>query len=394
MAQLIYCKHTADLFRCPALQLHSQMLLINSQLEELWYCLQRHVTTPAAAAEDERINYDDFSQARAECLERFGPQAEEYTQAGRFLRFRKDEEGAISVLSFFNYVMRRNAMLQTRVHLSCFDEEGLGSLTETQLEGYISQLVPELPALQGLTSAISLAEYCRIASRKFMFFHARRHRVQIRDLLTSPVLAELMELRHLGSSALVVLCRFSTANAVRVRDLFTSLDEDCNEHLSKQEFFGFCMGTMSQIFQDRVFEEHVAFSRADRRRNVRNEMDMPAFLDFLLAWENRETPQAASYFFKVLDIRGQGYLTQVEIYIFFKAIYRMWVACGQYSELDPLDVKDELFDLVKPRDPLRITLQDLVDCKMASCVISILADVNEFWSYDSRESLMQQDQES
>ena len=52
-------------------------------------------------------------QARAECLERFGPQAEEYTQANRFLRFRKDEEGAISVLSFFNYVMRRNAMLQT-----------------------------------------------------------------------------------------------------------------------------------------------------------------------------------------------------------------------------------------------------------------------------------------
>ena len=34
------------------------------------------------------------------------------------------------------------------------------------------------------------------------------------------------------------LCRFSTANAVRVRDLFTSLDEDRNEHLSKQEFFG------------------------------------------------------------------------------------------------------------------------------------------------------------
>ena len=62
MAQLIHCKHAAELLCCPALQLHSQMLLINSQLEELWYCLQRHVTTPAAAAEDERINYEDFSQ--------------------------------------------------------------------------------------------------------------------------------------------------------------------------------------------------------------------------------------------------------------------------------------------------------------------------------------------
>ena len=205
--------------------------------------------------------------------------------------------------------------------------------------------------------------------------------------------------------------------------------------------YRFCMGTMSQIFQDRVFEEHVAFSRADRRGNVRNEMDMSAFLDFLLAWENRETPQAAKYFFKVLDIRGQGYLTQVgggrllgvcagpprgpggacsvhnmlacgvclhlhlprnvllqdfciiaqqyiaqavlgnccfppqlqvEIYIFFKAIYRMWVACGQYSELDPLDVKDELFDLVKPRHPHRITLQDLV---VSAAVLAVVSGV-------------------
>lgn len=38
------------------------MLLINSQLEELWYCLQRHVSSPAASAEEERINYDDFTQ--------------------------------------------------------------------------------------------------------------------------------------------------------------------------------------------------------------------------------------------------------------------------------------------------------------------------------------------
>ena len=60
---------------------------------------------------------------------------------------------------------------------------------------------------------------------------------------------------------------------------------------------------------------------------------------------------------------------QVEIYTFFKAIYRMWVACGQYSELDPLDVKDELFDLVKPRDPLRITLQDLVVSAVVLAVV-------------------------
>ena len=72
---------------------------------------------------------------------------------------------------------------------------------------------------------------------------------------------------------------------------------------------------------------------------------------------------------------------QVEIYTFFKAIYRMWVACGQYSELDPLDVKDELFDLVKPRDPLRITLQDLV--VSAVVLAAVLSATNRRTQYSA-----------
>ncbi len=49
------------------------------------------------------------------------------------------------------------------------------------------------------------------------------------------------------------------------------------------------------------------------------------------------------------------------------------------------DVKDEIFDMVHPKDPLRITLQDLIDCGNGDTVVSILIDLNGFWTYENRE---------
>ena len=51
---------------------------------------------------------------------------------------------------------------------------------------------------------------------------------------------------------------------------------------------------------------------------------------------------------------------QVELYAFFKEVYKMWVACGQYPELSIKDVKDEIFDIVQPAEPTHITASDLI----------------------------------
>lgn len=95
---------------------------------------------------------------------------------------------------------------------------------------------------------------------------------------------------------------------------------------------------------------------------------------------------------------------------------------GYYSELSIGDIKDEIFDMVKPKDPLCITLQELIDCKVgpvapgagsgrpgaSACVrwlmcgmlaqvggtiMTMMADVAIFWNYDNRESLMQHDED-
>ena len=52
------------------------------------------------------------------------------------------------------------------------------------------------------------------------------------------------------------------------------------------------------------------------------------------------------------------------------------------------DVKDEIFDMVKPFDQQIITLQDLIGSGQGETVVSILTDLNGFFLYENREVLL------
>lgn len=89
----------------------------------------------------------------------------------------------------------------------------------------------------------------------------------------------------------------------------------------------------------------------------------------------------------------QGYLTLHDLYTFFKEVHVLWVAMGEYADLDIYDVLDEIMDMVKPAQPGRITKADLETCKVAGTVFSILANVDQFYQYNYRENFMHQDGE-
>ncbi|GKE93875.1 probable serine/threonine-protein phosphatase 2A regulatory subunit B'' subunit TON2, partial [Tanacetum coccineum] len=60
-------------------------------------------------------------------------------------------------------------------------------------------------------------------------------------------------------------------------------------------------------------------------------------------------------------------------------VHQKWIEGGNY-ELCIEDVRDEIWDMVKPADPLRITLSDLLSCKHGGTVASMLIDVRGFWA--------------
>ena len=71
------------------------------------------------------------------------------------------------------------------------------------------------------------------------------------------------------------------------------------------------IGSFSPIFLDRVYEEHLVSHKTCRAKGYPNQMDFGAFLDFVLAWDNRSSLAGIQYLFPVLDLKGRGYLAQV-----------------------------------------------------------------------------------
>jgi len=56
-------------------------------------------------------------------------------------------------------------------------------------------------------------------------------------------------------------------------------------------------------------------------------------------------------------------------------------------------IANELFDMIQPQEPYKITLKDLTRCNCGDTIVSILIDVNGFWKYDNRETLMHEEKD-
>ena len=162
----------------------------SSHLQQLAALLVERTSPPHD--DTERINYEDFKRLREQL-----PTFRDVLTAQTFLKFRRDSFGRISQNTFFRYVARRVALMSLRVQLSMYDTTGSGFLREQDLENFIYELIPTLPALQALEEGF-YPFYVFTAVRKFLFFLNRKRgpggKIAIMDMITSPIMMELQEL--------------------------------------------------------------------------------------------------------------------------------------------------------------------------------------------------------
>jgi len=362
--------------RAQFLQRRSKLLLDNAELKELWVVLDTHTSGPPLG-EEQMMDWDQF------CLVRglVSPKCKEYFKHQVFAKLQQgDRLGRVSIMALFNYVMRKVWLHQTRIGLSLYDVTGQGFLRESDLENYILELIETLPQLDGLEKSFHSFYVCT-AVRKFFFFldPLRTGKIKIQDVLACSFLDDLLELRDQElPKELQEANWFSAPSALRVYGQYLNLDTDHNGMLSMEELGRYGTGTLTQVTIQRIFQECLTYD---------GEMDYKTYLDFVLAMENKSEPQSLQYLFRVLDTRHEGFLSVFSLNFFFRAIQEEMRKHGQ----DPvpfLDVKDEIFDMVAPADPLKINLGDLISSGQGDTVVSILTDLNGFWSYENREVLV------
>jgi len=362
--------------RAHFLQRRSRNLLDNTELKELWGLLDTH-STPPLVGEEQMLSYTQFKAVSRlvseKCFQYFTPALFAKLQQG-------DRMGRISIMALFNYIMRKVWLHQTRVGLSLYDVTGQGFLRETDLENYILELIETLPQLDGLEKSFHSFYVCT-AARKFFFFldPLRTGKIRIQDVLACSFLDDLLELRDTDLPKDAQDSNwFSAPSALRVYGQYLNLDTDHNGMLSKKELMKYGTGTLTPVFVERVFQECLTYE---------GEMDYKTYLEFVLSMENKKEPQSIQYLFRILDSRHESFLSVYSLNYFFRAIQQQMREHNQEPVLFH-DVKDEIFDMVKPQDPLKITMTDLVRSGHGDTVISILTDLNGFWSYENREVLV------
>ena len=337
-------------------------------LQELWACLKEHISPPKDSTE--RINYKDFKLV----AEKF-PIFSEFFRPSIFLQFDKDKYGRIELLSFFHFVFRKINCEENKINLSISDFCCEGFLIDKDLENYIKKVIVGFPFYSEISEEIK-EYYLLVAQRKFFFFldPKRTGKIFINDIVTSNILAEFLDLEKVTSKKEMEYNWFSLYNFSRIYRKYVLLDKDKNGLLSKKELIKYSPG-LTAIFIDRIFEEYQKYDNA---------IDFKQFIDFVLAMENKKDPASIQYIWRALDVNHNNKVDTFIINMFFKDIVKKLLNRdkGEYR-ID--DIKDELWDMIGPKNPLYITLQDVLNSTYSDTVLSLLIDAKAFYQHDQKE---------
>lgn len=341
-------------------------------LKELWQELKCSVSGPKD--DTERINYADFKK----CGEKFQPLFDDFFKATTFLKFDKDKYGRIEILAFFHYVVRKTNIEENKITLSLYDVYCEGFLTDKDLENFIKDEIRQFTFYEEITEEIK-EYYLLVSQRKFFFFldPKRTGKIYIKDIVTSPILTEFNEMKERNSEVNLndgLGNWFSLSNFWRIYKEYIRLDKDKNGMLSKEELIKFGPG-LTQIFIDRIFEEYQKYEGA---------IDFKQFIDFVLAMENMKNPASLQYIWRAIDVYHKNAVDTFVINMFFRQVVRKLINRnkGEYK-ID--DIKDEIWDMIKPKNQNYFTLQDVLNSCYSDTVLAILIDAKAFFLHDQKE---------
>jgi Ca2+-binding EF-hand superfamily protein len=192
---------------------------------------------------------------------------------------------------------------------------------------------------------------------------------------------------------------FNASNILNLYQTYSRLDADHNGTLNKNEFLSYTGNAydnpalhFTPTAVTRIFEMLLRYS------DCNEELDFKAFVDFTLIMSNKESTRSKQFFWNVLNINsieegGNGKLSIDVIEYFYRDISHGLIDSGcdapQFH-----NIVIEIHDILGCSSSDGITLQDVMTSSQGHTVMLMLLDINTFWAYDNRESLIPSDDDA
>ncbi|XP_068602434.1 serine/threonine-protein phosphatase 2A regulatory subunit B'' subunit beta [Brachionichthys hirsutus] len=162
---------------------------------------------------------------------------------------------------------------------------------------------------------------------------------------------------------------------------FWELDTDHDLYIDQKDLAQHNDQAISHKMIERVFSGTVT---RDRRVNKDGRLSYADFVWLLISEEDKKTDTSIEYWFRCMDLDGDGVLSMYELEYFYEEQCQKLEAMA----IEPLPFEDclcQMLDLVKPEAEGKITLRDLKRCKLSHIFFDTFFNIEKYLDHEQKD---------
>ncbi|XP_034549535.1 serine/threonine-protein phosphatase 2A regulatory subunit B'' subunit beta isoform X2 [Notolabrus celidotus] len=162
---------------------------------------------------------------------------------------------------------------------------------------------------------------------------------------------------------------------------FWELDTDHDLFIDQKDLAQHNDQAISHKMIERIFSGTVT---RDRRVHKEGRLSYADFVWFLISEEDKKTDTSIEYWFRCMDLDGDGVLSMYELEYFYEE------QCQKLETMaiEPLPFEDclcQMLDLVKPEVEGKITLRDLKRCKLSHIFFDTFFNIEKYLDHEQKD---------
>ncbi|XP_022138599.1 probable serine/threonine protein phosphatase 2A regulatory subunit B''delta [Momordica charantia] len=310
-----------------------------------------------------------------------------FLSAALFRKIDINCNGKVSREQVIDYWITSNMLtrdLATQVY-TILKEPERNYLVQDDFKPVLQELLATHPGLEFLQSTPEFQErYAETVIYRIFYYINRsgNSRITLRELKRGNLIAAM---QHVDEEEDInkVLKYFSYEHFYVIYCKFWELDNDHDFLIDKENIIKYGNHALTFRIVDRIF------SQVPRKftSNIEEKMGYEDFVYFILAEEDKSSEPSLEYWFKCIDLDGNGVLTRNELKFFFEEqLHRM--ECMTQEPVLFEDILCQIFDMIGPENEECISLRDIKGCKLAGNVFNILFNLNKFVAFESRDPFL------
>ncbi|KAL6214514.1 hypothetical protein ACLB2K_013948 [Fragaria x ananassa] len=304
--------------------------------------------------------------------------------------FRKIDTGCSGVVTrdaFIRYWVDGNMMtMDTATQVfKILKQPHCNYLSQVDFKPVLLELVAIHPGLEFLHGTPEFQErYAETVIYRIFYYISRSGtgRLTLRELKRGNLIAAM---QHADEEEDInkVLRYFSYEHFYVIYCKFWELDTDHDFFIDKENLIRYGNHALTYRIVDRIF------SQVPRKftGKVEGKMGYEDFVYFMLSEEDKSCEPSLEYWFKCIDLDGNGVLTRNELQFFYEEqLHRM--ECMAQEPVLFEDILCQIVDMIGPEKEDYFTLKDLKGCKLSGNFFNILFNLNKFIAFESRDPFL------